>query len=66
MKKIVNSIHWANIAGLAYNVFTALQSGASKQQIIIMAIQGVAGMLMPSLHGIGHKVAFGTDQAPEP
>lgn len=60
-KAWINGIHWINIAGLAAQLLQVIP-----QKPWVMAAQGVLAALMPSLHGMGHKVAFGTDQTPEP
>lgn len=57
MKAIVNTIHWVNIGGIAVQI-----AGVLPPKPWVLALQAVLAALMPSLHGIGHRVAFDQPQ----
>lgn len=56
-KAFVNGVHWINLLGIGAQVLQVIP-----QKPWVMALQGVLAAVLPSLHGAGHKMAFGTDQ----
>lgn len=57
VKAVVNGIHWLNLAAIAAQIL-----GAVPQKPWVMAAQAVLAAFMPSMHGVGHTVAFGGPQ----
>lgn len=57
MKALSNSIQWANIAGMVAQV-----AGLFPSNKYALLVQGIIAAVLPSLHGVGHAVVFGTKQ----
>lgn len=57
VQRIVNTAHWANIAGIGAQVLQIVP-----QKPWVMALQALLAAFLPSLHGVGHAVAFGQPQ----
>lgn len=66
MSKLMNGIQWVNVLTLiaqTANNASGLFPGLVTNPYFILA-QGILAAILPSLNGIGHKVAFGETQDP--
>lgn len=58
MKLLTQSIQWANILGFAAQFFQVLPPALQGNKYVIAA-QGLIGILLPSLGGVGHQIVYG-------
>ncbi len=66
MKKFFKGLQWTNLAGLVGQIAYAIRDGGDNinvMQVIAIAIQGVIGILLPSV-GPAHEIAYGEKQDP--
>lgn len=61
LKHLSNTVQWTNILTLAAQAINILPAGIQGNKYVMIA-QGILGVILPSVNGVGHKIVFGTPQ----